>query len=133
MGNLLERGWLQPSMPKVSFCRMLEITTWSFTICTNRGSREKKRKKVIFLSQFKVRWPPSQSEFRIRRANQKRHQRRSSALPLRRGSHTHVQPKNHTPSIGKTSRQPTPGLLPGESHRQRRLAATVHGVAESRT
>lgn len=31
-GNLLERGWLWPSMPKVSFCRLPEITTRNFSL-----------------------------------------------------------------------------------------------------
>ena len=41
------------------------------------------------------------------------------------------------PWVGKTpwSRewQPTPGFLPGESHGQRSLGATVHGVAKIQT
>lgn len=32
VGNLLERGRLQPSMPKGSFCRMPETTAWNFSM-----------------------------------------------------------------------------------------------------
>jgi len=41
------------------------------------------------------------------------------------------------PWVGKISLkmawQPTPVFLPGESHRQRALRATVHGVTKSKT
>ena len=41
------------------------------------------------------------------------------------------------PWVGKIlwrrARQPTPVFLPGESHGQRSLAATVHGVTQSQT
>ena len=42
-----------------------------------------------------------------------------------------------SPWVGRipwgSERLPTPVFLPGESHRQRSLWATVHGVAKSRT
>lgn len=102
MGNLLERGWPEPTMPKVSFCRMPQITTWNFTLCTNRTSREKE--KVIFISQFKVRWPPPQGQQIIRRANQeRRHHKHNPSLPLRGGTNTHVhnklQRRKHFPRV----------------------------------
>ena len=51
----------------------------------------------------------------------------------------HLQPRRliFDPWIGRIpwrrKRQPTPVSLPGESHGQRSLGATVHGVAKSQT
>ena len=48
-----------------------------------------------------------------------------------------TQRQGFSPWVGKTpwrrAPQPTPVFLPGESHGQRSLVATVHGVAKSRT
>lgn len=66
-GNLLERRWLWPSMPKVSFCKIPEITTWSLTVCINIASRKEgsdfylslqdQRASISNVHPQSVRWP----------------------------------------------------------------------------
>lgn len=41
MRNLLERGWLCPTGPEVSFCKMLENRTRVLTVCVNTASRKR--------------------------------------------------------------------------------------------